>query len=127
MKPFLPLVVALLSSQTARAERIYCFFTEPFFNLTYNSDTNKLTHSSPGSADKEGVAKVIFNKNGTILLTVIGVQGSLLVDTTKTGSDGMSDYIYPFEGIVNGNLYGGCETDHLKKKLSTKIGHSILK
>ncbi|MEK2689488.1 hypothetical protein [Bdellovibrio sp. GT3] len=127
MKLLMPIAAVLLSAQAARAEKIYCFFTEPFFNLTYNSDTNKLVHSAPGSNDKEGVAKVIFNKHGKILITVVGVQGSLMIDTSKNGSDGMSDFIYPFEGVVNGNMYGGCETDHLKKKLSSRIGYSILK
>jgi uncharacterized membrane protein len=117
MKLLLPIFAILMASQAARAEKIYCYFTEPFINLTYDSDMNQVTHSSPGSEDKVGQAQVIFNKDGIIGITVVGINNSLVIDTTKPGSDGMSDYIYPFEAVVDGNLYGGCETDHLKKKL----------
>ncbi len=125
MKRLLPVFAILLASQAAKAEKIYCYFTEPFINLTYDSDTNKMVHSSPGSEDKVGVAQVIFNKDGQIQITVVGIDNSLLIDTTVAGSDGMSDFIYPFEGVINGTLYGGCETDHLKKKLSTLHGYAI--
>jgi uncharacterized membrane protein len=125
MKQLLPVFAILLASQAAKAEKIYCYFTEPFINLTYDSDTNKVIHSTPGSEDKVGIAEVIFNKDGKIQISVVGVNNSMMIDTTKSGSDGMSDYVYPFEAIINGTLYGGCETDHLKKKLSTLHGYSV--
>ncbi|UYL10490.1 hypothetical protein B9G69_007865 [Bdellovibrio sp. SKB1291214] len=122
MKLLWPIFAILMATQAAHAEKIYCYFTEPFINLTYDSDTNLVVHSSPGNDDKVGEAEVVFNKNGSILITVVGINNSLLIDTTKPGSDGMSDFIYPFEAVVNGTLYGGCETDHIKKKLSTLHG-----
>ncbi|QLY25540.1 hypothetical protein [Bdellovibrio sp. KM01] len=124
MKRLLPIFAILLVTQAAKAEKIYCFFTEPFINLTYDSDTNQVAHSSPGENDQTGVAQVIFDKGGKIQISVVGVNNTMVIDTTKTGSDGMSDFIYPFEAIINGTLYGGCETDHLKKKLSTLHGYS---
>ncbi|WP_413585905.1 hypothetical protein [Bdellovibrio sp. HCB274] len=118
MKHLMTILAVSLSSHAAQAEKIYCAFTEPFINITYNSDTNKVVRSSPGSADVVGVANVIFHKEGKIAINIVGINNTVLIDTTKEGSDGMSDYIYPFEAIIDGTLYGGCETDHLKKKLS---------
>ncbi|WP_413559262.1 hypothetical protein [Bdellovibrio sp. HCB209] len=125
MKLLLPVFAILMASQAAHAEKIYCYFTEPFINVTYDSDTNQITKSSPGEEDQTGTAKVIFNKDGKILVSVVENGHTLLIDTTKTGSDGMSDFVYPFEAIVNDTLYGGCETDHLKKKLSSFLGHFV--
>lgn len=125
MKFLLPILAILMTVPAAKAEKIYCSFTEPFINLVYDSDTNKVTQSSPGTEDMTGTVEVIFNKDGKIKITSIISGHTLLIDTTKTGSDGMSDYVYPFEAIANDSLYGGCETDHLKKKLSSYLGHFI--
>ncbi|MBO9665749.1 MAG: hypothetical protein J7501_02930 [Bdellovibrio sp.] len=123
MKFLVTLVAMALASQAAMAEKIYCSFTEPFISITYDSDTNKAFYSTPDKPDVPVDVKVTFNKGGTILLMTLDNKYSLLVDTTKEGSDGMSDFIYPFEGILNSSLYGGCETDHLKKKLSSAHGY----
>ena len=92
---------------------------------TYDSDTNTAVVSTPDAGEQAVVVEVIFNEQGTILITSLDQKHSLLVDTTKPGSDGMSDFVYPFEGVLNENLIGGCSTDHLKKKLNSTHGYHI--
>lgn len=105
----------LLLSSFAHAESIYCYFTEPFITAQYNSDTNKIALSGPEIGTIELDAKVEFQKQGIIRISAVGHEYYLDVNTLKEGSDGMSDVVYPFEGVVaSENLYGGCETDTLK-------------
>lgn len=102
-------------SPFAHAESIYCYFTEPFLKAQYNSDTNKILLSSPEHGSAELDAKIEFQKQGVIRISAVGFNYYLDVNTLKEGSDGMSDIIYPFEGVVvSEKLYGGCETDTLK-------------
>lgn len=114
MKHLVPMLALLGWSQIAAAESIYCTFTEPFVSVTYNSDTNIVVVSSP-EEEVQLPGKVTFGKGGIISITSEGINHRLDINTTKEGSDGMSDFVYPFEGIINGSLYGGCETDTLKK------------
>ncbi len=116
MKPLFLVTVLLVLTGTARAESIYCYFTEPFLTVTYNSDTNKVRVESPQDGSVELNGSVIYQKGGILKISAEGVTQYLEVDLTKEGSDGMSDFIYPFEGIINGTLYGGCETDSLKRQ-----------
>lgn len=108
---------------TARADapvEIYtCVFTEPFFNFSYNSDTGELRKSTPKvpmhvetnvhmSADDDGKL-LLTDRHGTLLYTL----------EFKPGSNGMSNRVYPYEGVtkttVNGpaGQIGGCySTSH---------------
>ena len=91
----------------------------------YDSETKRAVVSTPDAGEQEVVVEVIFNEQGTNLITSLDQKISRWVDTTKPGGDGMSDFVYPFEGIVNENLIGGCSTDHLKKKLNSTHGYYI--
>lgn len=106
---------AMFFSFTVKAESIYCSFTEPFLTVSYNSDTNKVKVDSPEDGSAEADAHVEFQKGGILKITAEGIAQYLEVNLTKEGSDGMSDFIYPFEGIISQQMYGGCETDTLKK------------
>lgn len=115
MKPLAALVAILSCAHIASAETIYCSFTEPFLTVNYNSDTSKVLISSPTEGSAEFAAHMTFQKDGILKITAEGFDHYMEINTTKEGSDGMSDFVYPFEGVVNGQLYGGCETDALKK------------
>lgn len=116
MKFLIPFAAVLTLSHVASAESIYCTFTEPFISVSYNSDTNKVKVSTPDQGSVELTGKVTFDKGGLIHITSEGLNHKLTVNTTKEGSDGMSDFVYPFEGVINTDqIYGGCETDTLKK------------
>jgi len=78
MKILTILFATLLISPAAMAEHIYCSFTEPFINITYNSDTNKAVVSTPESGEQEVVVEVIFNEQVTLLSTSIAQKSPLL-------------------------------------------------
>lgn len=115
MKFLIPFAAVLSLSQVASAESIYCIFTEPFISVSYNSDTNIVKIETPTEGSVEVPGKVTFDKGGMISITSEGISHKLVVNTTKEGSDGMSDFVYPFEGVIDNDLFGGCETDTLKK------------
>lgn len=103
-------------ASTASAEKIYCYYNEPSVNVIYDSDTNKLTVTAMGSDPEELVGHVVFGA-GILKISDTGLTHFMEVNTMKEGSDGMSDYKYPYHGTLQGkyNVVGGCETDHVKK------------
>ncbi|WP_291515911.1 hypothetical protein [Bdellovibrio sp. ArHS] len=117
MRSFLIGTTILFSAVSAQAESIYCTFTEPFLSVSYNSDTNKVKITSPDNGGAELNAIVKYKQGGIIRFEVEGLTQYLDLYLNKEGSDGMSDFIYPFEGVISEQLYGGCETDSLKKRL----------
>ncbi|WP_295902102.1 hypothetical protein [uncultured Bdellovibrio sp.] len=116
MKSLLLTATLLAFTGAAHAESIYCSFTEPFLTVTYNSETNKITVTSPDEGSAETTGHVTYQKGGILKITADGITQYLEVNLTKEGSDGMSDFVYPFEGAISNQLYGGCETDTLKKQ-----------
>lgn len=110
----------LLLVFSVHAETIHCSFTEPFMTVSYNSDTNRIKIKSVDTGNAEIKGSIRFQKSGILKITMEGLTQSLEINTNKEGSDGMSGFIYPFEGKLNDNLYGGCETDSIKKTLSPK-------
>ena len=124
MKSALLALFALLlfSPLTTKAEVISCNFTEPFYTLTYATGTNELR-----KFDFEHGEKVY--KNVGFLIKGPGQfelrmndKPYMTLSLTNEGSDGMSDYIYPYEGKILGkgddanSGVGGCESLLLKKK-----------
>lgn len=110
-------------SSVSFAENMKCAFTEPFLTATYNSESGKITLESPDHGKATLPVKVEFTQNGTLILSSAKISQTLEIFLTVEGSDGMSDFVYPFEGVihgydggVDGKLFGGCESDKLKKK-----------
>ena len=108
-------LASLLVGSSAFAESIYCTFTEPFYKVTYSSDDNEITYEMMGEDPQILPANVTFGKNGRIEITDNDETHRLVVLTNIEGDDGMSDFTYPFKGIFDYSLYGGCETSTLKK------------
>lgn len=108
-------IAMIFIAGSANAESIHCSFTEPFISVTYNSDRNIVKLISPDSGTTELKGKISFQKGGILKISMEGLTQSVEVNLNKEGSDGMSDFIYPFEGKLDDTLFGGCETDSLKK------------
>lgn len=118
MKKTILMLTALLSFNTFAAN-IECFFTEPFIGVKIESkDTFLKTGDLVTVSDFEGQSTTTI-KASSILDKVIVADlaaeqsgyNQLIIDLNLNGSDGMSDEVYDFEGILkNGNnkLYGGC-------------------
>ncbi len=135
MKSTFMLLTFTLLSTTAFSQTkdiLFCTFTEPFIDISFEAETGLITYVSVDSYDE--VNKTFtpkeLAKNGK-LIPVTGpdesaadfypVEGSqfelkddnddLILSLTLDfqGSDGMSDTIYPFTAKYL-SIYGGCET-----------------
>jgi uncharacterized membrane protein len=112
----------LLSPLAAKAEVFSCNFTEPFYTVTYATGTQILTISDfeHGETVFKNVGFLVKGP-GEFELRMNG-EPYMTLSLTNQGSDGMSDYIYPYEGKMLGkddnanSGVGGCESLLLKKK-----------
>lgn len=110
-------------SHSVQADIIRCVFTEPFFNMTYSMAQQSITVTSPNGT------RIYRNVGFQILAPgrfVLGDVRRPLVDLrlNNKGSDGMSDYVYPYTAAVRyphhpgGKLRGGCESNYLRKRMA---------
>jgi uncharacterized membrane protein len=114
------LVATALLSFNTFAANIECFFTEPFISVRVEGkDTFLKAGDQVTVTDFELQKSTTTIKASAILDKVIIADlaseqlgfNQLIIDLNISGSDGMSDEVYDFEGILkNGNqkLYGGC-------------------
>jgi uncharacterized membrane protein len=115
------LVLAVATGE-AHSATLRCSFTEPFFSLTFTSGDGRLVMISADETDPdtgnpipktlaEG-AKLQRDDTWQDVPQMRIVKGgeTLLVVRLRTGSDGMSEAVFPFEGVYGGHV-GGCETD----------------
>jgi uncharacterized membrane protein len=123
MKRLLAVVALLFGCGPASAGILTCSFTEPFFTITFDSSTGVVTWLSPDESDPEtGELKPRVIAEGARLRrsdvwegheTYFLEKGDERIVTLKVngrGSDGMSEMVFPFEG-VSGGWSGGCESD----------------
>lgn len=117
---------------TSQEEVLVCSFTEPFFTIVYNADTNLVTYTGVDMYDElnedfmvltlatqarfEAVPSVDTEGNEYIYPTqgsefrLLDDKGDVIVTLTLSyqGSDGMSDFLYPFDAIHSSGHVGGC-------------------
>lgn len=129
------LIVAF--APAAFAETLDCSFTEPFFNLEYNSRTQVLKRTEPDWNNNAGktVTRVVARNVRVVPLSnvktneltsftrfaLIGRDGKVHLRLTLNyqGSNGMSDTIYPYDAVIPGsrssanNGVGGCASSSL--------------
>lgn len=108
-------IALLFITGYANAESIHCTFTEPFISVSYNSDTNIVKINSADTGNSELTGDLSFQKGGILRISMEGLSQYIDVNLNKEGSDGMSDFIYPFEAVISETIFGGCETDTIKK------------
>lgn len=124
----------LTLAPAAFAETLNCSFTEPFFNLKYDSKTQILKRSEPDNNGKE-VTRVVARNVRVVPLSnvktneltsftrfaLIGQNGAVHLRLTLNyqGSNGMSDTIYPYNAEIPNmrtsanNGVGGCASSTL--------------
>lgn len=115
---FFFLLFSLFTSTLSFAEVYRCSFTEPFISIVYNSDENLVTRQEMGSNE------VVLARNAKFILSSgqldqldseYLVQNSsgktiLKMKYTNNGSDGMSDFRYPYDVWYEGQQ-GACFTN----------------
>ena len=114
--------MALIAPE-AQAGVLSCSFTEPFFSITFDSDTGVVTEVSADETDPDTgkpIPKVLAKAARLELLDRaeggqklrLSNAGETLLDLqiTMQADDGMSESIYPMEGKYGSNT-GGCYTD----------------
>lgn len=124
--------VATQNSTINRTEILVCSFTEPFFTITYNASTKEITYTGVDMYDElnnefmvltlatqaQFVAlpqtdvngqEYIYPTNGS-QFQLLDDSGNMVVELTLSylGSDGMSDFIYPFDAVHSSGHVGGC-------------------
>ncbi len=131
------LLVSAFATQaeaSAYAEVYSCSFTEPFVSFDYDSSKGTLSTCTPDmmvekpngtveckSVVTEGVSLRVTAGNAFELVDNAGVVLYEL-QLTNQGSDGMSDRVYPFDGIAKSSEYmpldylGGCSSTSLPAK-----------
>jgi uncharacterized membrane protein len=108
------------TASTAHADMIRCSFTEPFVVTTYSTNTKELDISYDVEASKSKTLKDVSLQimgPGVFELWNAKQQVVQRLELSNKGSDGMSDYIYPYSvHWIPENLYGGCISNHQNRK-----------
>ena len=115
-----------LTAASAHADIIRCTFTEPFLSTEYSMAQQSLSILSPGE-DGKGVRQTIrgvslqivgptAKKPGPARFELRDAKGKILqkLILNHDGSDGMSDFEYPYEAEYRG-LTGGCYSNALPR------------
>lgn len=113
----LAFIAASLLITSAQADIIKCSFTEPFVNFEYSMTQSSMKISGADFATytvknisfqiKDAGRFELFDKNNNVV-------ARLYLD--NNGSDGMSDYVYPYTAEWDG-LIGGCTSNFKAKSL----------
>src|SRR5687768_15800995 len=113
-------ITTLLLSSISSANTITCLFTEPFFSTSYNTETQTLTIEALGKSP-EVIHSVSLQNKSPEKSVLIDSKNQMLqeLDLNFSGSDGMSDTVYPYDAkfIDPSNSskkhFGGCTSDFL--------------
>ncbi len=118
-------------AQAGDNRKLWCEFTEPFYNLSIDLDSGQVVHSEYDwqdlDPDSEMIETVLF-ENSQIAMSshnghaqIIASSGtSKIIQAVLSykGSNGMSDHSYPLDVVhydpVRGPQYGGCEVGALE-------------
>ena len=118
--------LSILFASVSHADIIRCTFTEPFVNSTYSMTESKLTYVDFENKVTE-FKNVSFQIKGPALFELVAQDGTILqtLNLNNNGSDGMSDYVFPYEVKdstmltgANGGI-GGCTSNYLHKQGET--------
>ncbi len=115
MKTCLIATILAMTSFTVGAETFTCVFTEPFISFTYSTSSQKLVRKNYDNkvSTTRNVSFEVSGPNTFLLKRNNAVVAKLVLD--QQGSDGMSDFVFPYSVEYEG-LIGACESTVLKKK-----------
>jgi uncharacterized membrane protein len=121
MKSLFVLIAFLAAGAGAQAETYTCYFTEPFYMVKADTDAHTLfVQETPGGYLKT-ISDVHFVSSGNFKITFSnGDEKLMTLQLTGQGSDGMSEFVYPFEAQFLSspgptNYVGGCESQTWEK------------
>lgn len=123
----------ILGCLKARADIINCIFTEPFFNIVIDTDARVMTRIAPDWDNPDGEIKStvvsseveVFEISSIEISHVVKVpryqvvadgKNKMILELSYQGSDGMSDFVYPYSTNYD-SIYGGCESDKVKRHI----------
>ncbi|WP_413560883.1 hypothetical protein [Bdellovibrio sp. HCB209] len=108
MKPVLFGLAMTFAAPLTHATTYWCNFTEPFAQVTYDTDMKELGLTRP---NEEYLTWPSTHSKAGNFLTAKSINGEakLRIQLNKKGSDGMSDHVYQYEGVWNDTLVGGCD------------------
>ncbi len=115
MKAVLVLFV-VLTGGLVQAESFECGYTEPFLTTKYDPASLELSIVDEVMMAARVISGVTLTTTGPDEFALVAEDGSVL-QTMKldfAGSDGMSEMVYPYSGVLNreeGPLTGGCVSD----------------
>jgi len=123
MKNLLIILSGTFISLMGHADIIRCGFTEPFVTSEYSTTTSVLTYVEDITGTKHSIRNVQFQIRGPGKFELIKKTGEVLqvLELNYQGSDGMSDFQYPYSVIdksrVAGKLnQGGCTSNFFQEK-----------
>ncbi len=113
----LAFIAASLFITSAQADIIKCSFTEPFINFEY-SMTQSAMKVNDANYGEYTIKNVSFQIKGPGQFQLFDKNNNVIVNLTldNEGSDGMSDYTYPYTAQWDG-LWGGCTSNFQAKSL----------
>ncbi|MCC6137882.1 MAG: hypothetical protein IT287_04570 [Bdellovibrionaceae bacterium] len=123
----------LLSTISANADVIDCYFFEPFYKIVIDTDAKTLTHIDIDwydSAAQAKKSKVVFKD--IVFVKTEAKSVSLAVDVPRyqvkdkgqtvmelelsyQGRDGVYDFAYPYEVRYKKHNSGACQSDKIKR------------
>jgi len=114
----------IMSGFSAKAAIITCFFTEPFYTVTYTTGTRLLRVRNDTEHRDELIQDVGLLIVGSGKFELRTKEGQLLMTLKLTGNgrDGMSDRVYPYDARYEAKnsplsgVRGGCESLKLKRQ-----------
>lgn len=129
-------LVVLATTVSGHSATLSCSFTEPFFSLKFTSADGKLLMESADETDPETGSTIpkILVEGASLLrddkwqdvpqMRVTKAGETYLIVKLRSGSDGMSEQVFPFEGVYGGNV-GGCETDKAPSYDGYEVWHEF--
>jgi hypothetical protein len=141
MKKMLLVLAMSALSLSAKANILRCDFTEPFFNITYNSKTKVTTYTGVELYNEEtqGFDEIVIGKESKLIpvdnsrgakgsqYVLVNEEGKVLLKLKLSfnGSNGMSDHTYPFEAWY-GEFIGACDTKNTPAVETYELIDSLL-
>jgi uncharacterized membrane protein len=117
MKSLIILAAVLTGGVASHAETYTCYFTEPFYMVKADTAAKTLFVEEAPSGLRKTVHNVSFATTGAFEITFSsGGENLMSLQLTGKGSDGMSDFVYPFDAKFlsspgpTGSV-GGCQSD----------------
>jgi hypothetical protein len=113
---------AMLMAGNCEAGTLRCSFTEPFFTVSWDSETGRVIELSADVTDPDtgNPVPTVLSEHARLrvpdptgdpfrLILADDEQTILELTLTGTGNDGMSENLFPFDAR-RGTLDGGCDT-----------------